>query len=147
MNKRGFTLLELLVVVLIIGILASIALPQYEKAVEKSRVAEAQFILKDMFTSQQECVLRTGDWEQCSVRNFWEQTSFQPPTELTDDCLDTNPCFKTQYWEYWSDDILYGGRVKNNEIIAVVGLDGSEGLPDIFCSDRSNGNYCQKIGM
>ena len=52
MNNKGFTLIELLVVVLIIGILAAIALPQYTKAVERSRAAEAMQALGDLATAQ-----------------------------------------------------------------------------------------------
>lgn len=62
MKKNGFTLLEMLVVSLIIGILASIAFPQYQLAVERSRAAEGITILRSLRDAQFNYFLTHGKY-------------------------------------------------------------------------------------
>ena len=60
--KKGFTLIELLVVVLIIGILSAVAVPQYQRSVEKSRAAEALVLGRSIVAAQQSFYMANGEY-------------------------------------------------------------------------------------
>ena len=52
-SQKGFTLIELMIVVVIIGILAALAIPRFMRATTKSKQSEAKQILKQIYTMEQ----------------------------------------------------------------------------------------------
>ena len=61
-NGKAFTLIELLVVVLIIGILAAVAVPQYQKAVWKSRATQLLTTVRSLANAQEIYKMASGDY-------------------------------------------------------------------------------------
>ena len=61
-SKEAFTLIELLVVVLIIGILAAVAVPQYQKAVYKSHFAKLKALTESVLQAQSAYYLANGKY-------------------------------------------------------------------------------------
>lgn len=51
-NSKGFTLIELMIVVVIIGILAALAIPRFMRSTTKSKQSEAKQLLKQVYTMQ-----------------------------------------------------------------------------------------------
>ena len=139
----GFTLIELLVVVLIIGILAAIALPQYEKAVERSRAAEALTMVSAIAKANDVYKMTTGNYtSDISVLDI------QIPGE--DISFNGRPRKNTKFFMYGSQSPSYAhstgiaNRLPQSSKYSIVALDNATMLCYYFNEDWKA--FCRGLG-
>ncbi len=103
LNKGAFTLIELLVIVLIIGILAAVALPQYQKAVRKANLAQVVSVFATLSKAIDIYLLENGYPEDTRVwftgaKDGTKQILIRPPWKS---CDSDKSCFTADDGSKW----------------------------------------------
>lgn len=133
-NKSGFTLLEIIIVIIIVGVLASLALPRFFDTVEYSRATEAMNAIGTLKRGADRCAIAveaaTGvqnDYDNCDA--FDEIGVEDPGGAAGSNFTYTISGFNTPDWEVVAE--RNGGASSGNTITftydVVAGTTGSAG--------------------
>lgn len=119
--QKGFTLIELMIVVAIIGILAAIAIPQYQNYIAKSQVSRVMSELSGLKTSVETCYLN-GEAAACDLGAVQSDLLKGALTDVTQagDIDGLTVKIETVKTED-SDTAIISGKFGNNAATAIKG--------------------------
>ncbi|MCR5504763.1 MAG: prepilin-type N-terminal cleavage/methylation domain-containing protein [Elusimicrobiaceae bacterium] len=157
-NKKGFTLIEILVAVLIIGVLAAIAIPGYRKSVEKAKAAEAVAVLNEAAKAEQDFALNSSRYT-----SYWEDLIVNQPnvvagtvyclkgtnTANQDDC-GSDSIYKVKLTVGDNDkSVVMATRTPNNPYADYKLFKFMNGDPNIYCKAATNSqtDICTVLGL
>ena len=122
---EGFTLVEILIVVVIIGILATVAIPTYFKYVERGYASDAKVQIKNILQNAELYRQETGQWPT------------DVETMMTEGYIELKRSILNK-WEFTVqlEDNNLGGSSGQISAISLPAMQGGEGHQIIFLIDE-----------
>jgi prepilin-type N-terminal cleavage/methylation domain-containing protein len=153
-SLRAFTLLEILIVVIIISVLASLALPRFGSMIERTRAMEAMNMLGVIRYSMERCYVMGRDYSKCLNAAFpdlgWGRLGMANPNNAVNTHFTYGYGVGVNTYSVWA--IRNSNELSTNDpggtIPNICGNSGTVFNSQIFlCVENTGLTYLKGIGL